>query len=44
MVSKNQIKLIVSLSQKKHRNEHQLFVVEGIKAIQEFLNSDFQQN
>lgn len=42
MVSKNQIKLIVSLSQKKHRNEHELFVVEGIKGIQEFLNSDFQ--
>jgi len=42
MLSKSQIKLIKSLSQKKFRNKHQLFVVEGIKGIQEFLNSDFE--
>lgn len=42
MLSKNQIKLIKSLSQKKFRNRHKLFVVEGIKGINEFLKSDFQ--
>lgn len=41
MVSKSQIKLIKSLSQKKFRMKHGLFVVEGIKSIQEFLQSDF---
>ena len=42
MVSKSQIKLIKSLSQKKFRNLHQLFIVEGIKGINEFLNSKFE--
>ncbi|MCP9198458.1 RNA methyltransferase [Gramella sp. GC03-9] len=42
MVSKNQIKLIKSLSQKKFRNKHKLFVVEGIKGIEEFLKSDIE--
>jgi len=42
MVSKSQIKLIKSLSQKKFRNKHGLFVVEGLKGIREFLNSDFK--
>jgi len=42
MVSKSQIKLIKSLSQKKFRNKHGLFVVEGLKGISEFLNSDFK--
>ncbi|HKJ48443.1 MAG TPA: RNA methyltransferase, partial [Christiangramia sp.] len=42
MVSKSQIKLIKSLSQKKFRNTHGLFVVEGIKGINEFLNSDYE--
>ncbi len=41
MLTKNQIKLITSLSQKKFRNQHQLFVVEGKKGIDEFLNSSF---
>ena len=41
MLTKNQIKLINSLSQKKFRNQHQLFVVEGKKSIEEFLNSSF---
>ncbi|TBW30368.1 RNA methyltransferase [Gramella sp. KN1008] len=41
MVSKNQIKLIKSLSQKKFRNKHELFVVEGVKSIREFLKSSF---
>ncbi|MDC9721893.1 MAG: RNA methyltransferase [Urechidicola sp.] len=41
MLSKSQSKLITSLYQKKYRNKHQLFIVEGIKAVNEFLNSDF---
>ncbi|MDG5490107.1 RNA methyltransferase [Psychroserpens sp. SPM9] len=42
MLAKSQIKLITSLHQKKFRVQHQLFVVEGIKGIQEFLNSHFE--
>ena len=42
MLSKNQIKLITSLKQKKYRLQHGLFVVEGAKTIQEFLQSDFE--
>lgn len=38
-MSKNQIKLIRSLSQKKFRQKHGLFKVEGIKAIQEMIKS-----
>ena len=41
MVSKNQIKLITSLQHKKYRIEHQLFIAEGIKVIQELLESNF---
>jgi len=36
MISKSQIKLITSLQQKKYRNTHDLFFVEGTKVIQEF--------
>ena len=42
MVSKNQIKLITSLQQKKFRNEEKLFFAEGLKVIQELLNSNFE--
>ncbi len=42
MLSKNQIKLITSLQQKKQRFVHQLFFVEGIKVIQELLDSKFE--
>lgn len=42
MVSKNQIKLITALRQKKFRDEHQLFFAEGIKVIRELLESDFE--
>ena len=42
MLSKNQIKLINSLAQKKYRQQLGLFVVEGIKGINEFLNSDIE--
>ena len=31
MLSKNQIKLIKSFSQKKYRQQHELFVVEGVQ-------------
>ncbi len=40
MVSKNQIKLITSLQHKKYRQEHQLFLAEGVKVIQELLLSN----
>jgi TrmH family RNA methyltransferase len=42
MLSKNQIKLITLLKQKKYRVQHQLFVVEGVKTIKELLNSNFE--
>lgn len=42
MVSKNQIKLISSLQQKKQRQLHQLFIAEGIKGIQELLDAHFE--
>ena len=42
MLSKNQIKLIKSLAQKKYRQQLGLFIVEGIKGINEFLNSDVE--
>ncbi len=42
MLSKSQIKLITSLAKKKYRKQHQLFVVEGVKSIHEFLKSEFQ--
>ncbi|TKB95612.1 TrmH family RNA methyltransferase [Pedobacter cryophilus] len=41
MLSKSQISLIKSLYQKKYRKEHQLFLVEGFKAISEFINSNY---
>ncbi len=41
MVSKNQIKLITSLQQKKFRQTHKLFIAEGAKVIQELLQSNF---
>jgi TrmH family RNA methyltransferase len=42
MLSKNQIKLITSLQQKKQRIAHQLFFAEGIKVIQELVESKFE--
>lgn len=42
MLSKNQIKLITSLKQKKYRLQHKLFVVEGIKTIKELLQSSLE--
>lgn len=42
MLSKSQIKLINSLSQKKYRQKNGLFMAEGIKVIKELLNSNFE--
>lgn len=42
MISKNQIKLISGLHQKKQRFANQLFFAEGIKVIQELLQSNFE--
>jgi len=41
VLSKNQIKVVKSLSQKKNRQQLGLFIVEGVKGISEFLNSDY---
>ncbi|GAB3995392.1 RNA methyltransferase [Spirosoma daeguense] len=42
MLSKNQLKYIQSLHQKKYRQQHGAFLVEGAKSVQEVLQSDFQ--
>ncbi|WP_430409906.1 TrmH family RNA methyltransferase [Kordia sp.] len=42
MISKRQIKTITSLHQKKYRKSTGLFVAEGKKVIEEFLNSNFE--
>ncbi len=42
MVSKNQIKFITSLQQKKYRIANRLFVAEGVKVIKELIHSDFE--
>jgi len=42
MVSKNQIKLISALHQKKQRLVNQLFFAEGVKVIHELLQSNFE--
>lgn len=41
MLTKNQIKLIASLGQKRHRSKQQLFTVEGKKTVDEFLRSHY---
>jgi TrmH family RNA methyltransferase len=42
MLSKKHLKLVTSLKQKKFRHQEHLFVVEGIKGVEEFLNSDIK--
>lgn len=42
MITKSQIKLISSLHQKKHRLVQNLFFAEGVKVIQELLDSNFE--
>ena len=43
-LSKNQLKLITSLQQKKYRVKNGLFIAEGTKVVNEFLNSNFKLN
>jgi len=42
MLSKNQIKFIRSLKKKKFRQSNQLFLAEGVKVVDELLNSSFK--
>ncbi len=42
MITKNQIKTIISLQQKKFRKTHNLFIAEGEKTIRELINSNFE--
>lgn len=42
MLSKAQISLITSLQNKKFRLQHQVFVVEGIKSVLEFVHSSYK--
>ena len=42
MLSKNTVKFIKSLHQKKFRNQEQKFFVEGEKSVLEVLNSNFR--
>ena len=42
MLSKNQVKLIQKLQQKKYRNELNFFIVEGKKSIVEFLQAGYR--
>ncbi|APZ45226.1 RNA methyltransferase [Polaribacter reichenbachii] len=41
-ISKNQLKTITSLSQKKYRQKYNLFIAEGVKVVKELLNSSFE--
>ncbi len=41
-LSKNQIKLLISLQQKKFRLKHELFLIEGVKVVHEFLASNWE--
>ena len=41
MITKNQIRFVKSLQQKKYRNENGLFVVEGRKTVGEALKSNW---
>lgn len=42
MVTKSRLKLLKSLSRKKNRDDHQLFLVEGYKSIQELSQTDLK--
>ena len=42
MVTKNDIKFLKNLKQKKFRDSNKCFVVEGKKSISEFINSNYQ--
>ncbi|HLV51009.1 MAG TPA: RNA methyltransferase [Flavobacterium sp.] len=42
MLSKNQIKYITQLKQKKYREQQNVFIAEGIKVIQELINAPLE--
>jgi TrmH family RNA methyltransferase len=42
MLSKNELKYIQSLCHKKQRQEEALFIAEGVKLVDELLNSDYR--
>lgn len=42
MITSNQKKFVKSLAQKKYRTEYNCFVVEGVKLVEELLQSDFE--
>ncbi len=42
MISKNQIKSIASLHNSKQRRKESKFIAEGVKIVEEILNSDFK--
>jgi len=42
MLTKNQTKRILSLSKKKQRSQEQMFVSEGVKVTQEFLDAQYE--
>lgn len=41
-LSKNQLKLITSLRQKKYRQKYNLFIAEGVKVVNELINSTLE--
>lgn len=41
-LSKNQLKLITSLQQKKYRQKQNMFIAEGVKVVNELLNSNLE--
>ena len=41
MLSKNQVKLINRLKQKKYRHQYGLFQVEGVKSVNEFISAGY---
>jgi TrmH family RNA methyltransferase len=41
-ISKNQSKIITSLTQKKYRQKHKLFIAEGLKVVNELLDSSLE--
>lgn len=41
-LTRNQLKLIKDLRIKKHRKTHQLFVAEGLKVVNEFVNAAYE--
>jgi len=42
MLSRNEIKFIQSLCHKKHRQIEKLFIAEGVKVVEEIIQSDYQ--